>query len=52
MLEDFLIHFKRNYDSPISSLFYVILETKSKCLGCNNIRYNFQVYRNSFRTSK
>ena len=44
MLENFLAEFKTNYDSPISSLFYGILETKSKCLGCNNIKYNFQIY--------
>ena len=44
MLNYFINEFKTNYDSPISNLFYGILETKSKCLECNNIKYNFQVY--------
>ena len=44
MLDYFINEFKTNFDSPISNLFYGILETKSKCLGCNSIKYNFQVY--------
>ena len=32
------------YKSPISFLFYTILEIKTGCLGCKEIRYNYQVY--------
>ena len=28
----------------ISHLFYGMIETKSKCMKCQNIKYNFQVY--------
>ena len=44
MLNFFLNDFKNKYNSIISTLFYGTMETKSKCLGCNNIKYNFQVY--------
>ena len=44
MLGLFLEEFKEKYNSPISNLFYGILETKSQCLGCNIIKFNFQVY--------
>ena len=44
MLKIFLEEFKQKYNSPISHLFYGILETRSQCQGCNNIKYNFQVY--------
>ena len=40
----FLNEFKNKYHSIISDLFYGIMETKSKCLGCGYIKYNFQVY--------
>jgi len=40
----FLNEFKEKYNSIISNLFYGILETKSQCQGCGNIKYNFQVY--------
>jgi ubiquitin C-terminal hydrolase len=40
----FLQDFKYNYKSIISDLFYGVLETKSKCCGCQNIKYNFQIY--------
>ena len=44
MLKLFLDEFKEKFNSPISNLFYGILETKSQCKGCNIIKYNFQVY--------
>ena len=44
VLQFFLQDFKVNYRSIISDLFYGVLETKTKCLGCQNIKYNFQVY--------
>ena len=44
MLKIFLDEFTENFNSPISNLFYGILETKSQCRGCNIIKFNFQVY--------
>ena len=44
MLNSFLQEFKENFNSPISAYFYGILETKSKCQGCNIIKFNFQIY--------
>ena len=45
MLQSFLGgEFEQNFKSPISDLFYGILETKSQCQECNVIKYNFQVY--------
>ena len=44
MFKIFLDDFSENFNSPISNLFYGILETKSQCKGCNIIKYNFQVY--------
>ena len=44
MLNIFSMEFKSKYRSIISDLFYGIMETKSQCHGCNNIKYNFQVY--------
>ena len=44
MLKLFVDEFKEKFNSPISNLFYGILETKSQCLGCNVIKYNFQIY--------
>ena len=43
-LQFFLQDFQINFRSIISDLFYGVLETKTKCLGCQNIKYNFQVY--------
>ena len=40
----FFNEFKTKYRSIISNLFYGIMETKSKCQGCQKIKYNFQVY--------
>ena len=44
MLSLFINEFKRNYNSIISDLFYGLMETKSQCLRCNQIKYNFQIY--------
>ena len=44
MLQLFLEEFKQKFNSPISNLFYGIIETKSQCLGCKIIKFNFQVY--------
>ena len=44
MLGEFLQEYVQKFNSPISDLFYGILETKSQCQGCNIIKYNFQVY--------
>ena len=44
MLDIFLTDMKLKYDSPISTLFYGVLETQSKCTNCQRIKYNFQIY--------
>ena len=44
VFNDFIKDFNTNFNSPISSCFYGILETKSQCQGCKIIKYNFQVY--------
>ena len=44
VLQLFLQDFKNNYRSIISDLFYGVLETKTKCGGCQNIKYNFQIF--------
>ena len=44
MLQLFLEEFTQKFNSPISNLFYGLLETKSQCKGCNVIKFNFQVY--------
>ena len=44
MLDIFLNDMKLKYDSPISTLFYGVLETRSKCTNCQRIKYNFQIY--------
>ena len=44
MLSLFLTDMKARYNSPISSLFYGVLETKSQCTNCKRIKYNFQIY--------
>ena len=43
-LKCFLNNFSINYKSIISTLFYGVLETKYKCLGCNAMKFNFQLY--------
>ena len=44
MLNSFIKEFREKYNSPISNLFYGMMETKSQCQGCQIIKYNFQVY--------
>ena len=44
MLNSFIKEFKEKFNSPISNLFYGMMETKSQCQGCQIIKYNFQVY--------
>ena len=44
MLALFLEEFSKKFNSPISNLFYGLLETKTQCKGCNAIKFNFQVY--------
>ena len=44
MLTLFLQEFNEKFNSPISNLFYGVMETKSQWTGCNIIKYNFQVY--------
>ena len=44
MLKVFIEDFHQKFNSPISNLFYGILETKSRCQGCNVIKFNFQIY--------
>ena len=44
MFNAFLEEYSKNFNSPISNLFYGILETKSQCKGCNIVKYNFQIF--------
>ena len=44
MLNLFLNEFQNRYKSIISDLFYGVMETKSQCQKCQNIKFNFQVY--------
>ena len=44
MLNSFIQEFHEKYDSPISNLFYGIMETQSQCFGCRTIKYNFQIF--------
>jgi ubiquitin carboxyl-terminal hydrolase 2/21 len=44
MLNTFIQEFQEKYDSPISNLFYGIMETESQCFGCKTAKYNFQIY--------
>ena len=44
MLNSFLQEFKEKFNSPISDLFYGMMETRSQCQRCGIIKYNFQVY--------
>ena len=43
-LNNFITDYFSNNKSIITDCFYGILETKSKCGGCNCIKYNFQIY--------
>ena len=44
MFNIFLSNMVSEFNSPISDLFYGVLETKSKCINCQRIKYNFQIY--------
>ena len=44
MFNLFMAEFKLNFNSPISNLFYGLLETKSQCSNCKIIKFNFQIY--------
>ena len=44
MLNIFVKEFQKKYNSPISNLFYGIIETKSQCHFCKTMKFNFQVY--------
>ena len=44
MLKDFLEEFVNNFNSPISHLFYGVLETKLQCKMCKCIMYSFYEY--------
>ena len=44
ILNKFINEFKEKYNSVISNLFYGLLETKSQCQKCNQVKYNFQLY--------
>ena len=44
MLNSFIKDFKEKFNSPISDLFYGMMEIKSQCQGCQIIKYNFQIY--------
>ena len=44
VFKSFFDEFVENFNSPISNLFYGILETKSQCGGCNITKYNFQLF--------
>ena len=43
-LKVFIEDYFKNNKSIISDCFYGILETRSKCSGCNITKYNFQIY--------
>ena len=44
MLKEFMEESNQNFNSPISNLFYGVMETKSQCQGCKIVKFNFQVY--------
>ena len=44
MFNIFLNNMMSEFNSPISTLFYGVLETQSKCINCQRIKYNFQIY--------
>jgi len=44
MFNIFLSNMVSEYNSIISDLFYGVLETQSKCINCQRIKYNFQIY--------
>ena len=44
MLKEFMEELNQKFNSPISNLFYGVMETKSQCQGCKIVKFNFQVY--------
>lgn len=44
MADNFIKEFKLRYNSIISNLFFGSVEIVIKCLGCNNFKFNFQIY--------
>ena len=44
MLKEFMEEFNQKFNSPISNLFYGVMETKSQCQGCKIVKFNFHVY--------
>ena len=44
MFNLFFEEMQHNFQSKISDLFYGVLETQSRCLKCQGIKYNFQIY--------
>ena len=44
MLNNFFEHFKNNYRSIISDLFYAVNCNITQCANCNVISYNYQLY--------
>ena len=44
MLQMFLNEMQLKYNSPISNLFYGVLETKSQCTNCKQVKFNFQIF--------
>ena len=44
MLNFFRQEFSQEYNSPISRLFYGIMETKAQCTLCQIYKFNFQVF--------
>ena len=44
MFNIFLNNMVSEFNSIISDLFYGVLETQSKCINCQRIKYNFQIY--------
>ena len=44
MLKNFIEELHIKFNSIISDLFYGVMETRSQCQKCKNIKYNFQIY--------
>jgi ubiquitin C-terminal hydrolase len=40
----FINNYTKNYNSIISDLFYGVNEIKTECLGCNKIKYNYELF--------
>ena len=44
MLSIFLSYMQEAYNSQISALFYGVQENITKCLNCNRLKYNYQIF--------